>query len=796
VAGIFLGYKLDLPPLLLLLGLVPLTWLFFSRRNWKRIILASLGIFLFIAAALYAYSSLYSVDAGKIHFYNDSGPAQIKGMVATDPDVRDKSTRLTLSATAISVDNVWRQVGGKVLVFVPRYPEYKYGDVLQLTGELQTPPLLDDFDYRGYLAHQGIYTTMSFPQIDKLDDGKGFKPLAWIYSLRGKLSRTLADVLPEPQASLAQGILLGMRGNIPADLNQDFVRSGTSHILAISGANISIMAGILLGVGIWLFGRKRYLYIWLALAAIWFYTVITGLNPPVVRGAIMASIFLVAEALGRQRSAAAALTLAAAVMMGVQPYVLGDASFQLSFMAMAGLIFIYPVFRDYGRKIISSRIGDEGVLASLANLTVDTSSATLAAIVAVWPLIAYYFGLFSLVGPLATFLAMPVLPLIIATGTLAAMVGLVSLTVAQVLGWVSWPFLSYMILVVRGLGTPSISSVKVGWINPAFIIGYYVGLAVLILVYGKKGKLRSLVSGTAGFMKESVSSPSGFAQSVKWTIGPLLVLAVLVAYTAVTMPGDNLRVSFLNVGQGDAILIQKGNRQILIDGGPSPQAVTTELSRQMPFWDRDIDLVVLTHPHIDHLAGLVEVLQRYRVKQVLYPPLDDASSAYAEWVGLIKDKGIKSTIAGAGEQIDLGAGIILEVLNPQPELVTGSISDMDNNSMVLMLKDGRVSFLLTADIMSETEMELLRDRADLSGTVLKVAHHGSDTSSTAQFLAVVDPRAAVISVGAENKYGLPDESVVARLGEKVGPANLYRTDTDGTINFTTDGERLWVVEGK
>jgi competence protein ComEC len=255
-------------------------------------------------------------------------------------------------------------------------------------------------------------------------------------------------------------------------------------------------------------------------------------------------------------------------------------------------------------------------------------------------------------------------------------------------------------------------------------------------------------------------------------------------------------VSFLNVGEGDTILIQKGNRQVLIDGGPSPQAITMELGKQMPFWDRTIDLVVLTHSHQDHLAGLIEVMRRYRVRQVLRTDTDGSSAAYDEWVKLIEEEGVKSTIASAGQQIDLGDGIVIEVLNPQPELITGSPSDVDNNSVALMLKDGKVSFLLAADIMSDTEWELIRARTDLAGTVLKVAHHGSDTSTTREFLSVVDPRVAVISVGEGNKFGLPDSTVVARLEQKVGQGNVYRTDVDGTINFTTDGERLWVEAGK
>ncbi len=796
VAGIFLGYKLNLPLWLGLVGLIPLTLLFFTRQYRKPVILAGLGIIIFVVAAVYSYSSLYAIDDSKVWFYNDRGIVEIEGTVAGDPDVRDTSTRINLSTAAIRTDSERRDIGGTVLLIVPRYPAYKYGDVLWVTGELETPPQLDDFDYRGYLAHQGIHATMLYPRVEVLGAVHDFQPLAWVYSLRGKLSQTLAEVLPEPQASLARGVLLGIRGNIPQELRDDFSRSGTAHLLAISGLHLGIMAGIMLGVGLWLFGRRHYLYVWLALGGVWLYTVITGMNPPVVRGAIMASLFLFAEALGRQRSGIVALTFAAAVMVGVHPYILGDASFQLSFLAMAGLVFIFPVLRNAGRQAVIRLLGEQGPIVSTVNVVVDTLSATLGAIIAVWPVVAYYFGIVSLVGPLATFLALPALPGIIVTGTLAAAVGLASLAVAQVIGWLAWLFLSYLLLVVGGFGSASISSVGVDSIHPAVIWGYYLILAAAIWFHGYRSRLRSLMSGAAGRMKSGLSISFGLTGAGKWLIVPLLVLAVMVSSAAVTMPDDDLCVSFLDIGEGDAVLIQKGSRQILVDGGPSPQAITLGLGSRMPFWDRTIDLVVLTHPHQDHLAGLVEVLRRYRVEQVLCPDLDYASPLYDEWSKLIEEKGIKSTFACAGQQIGLGDGILIKVLNPLANLMVGSQSDVDNNSVVLRLTAGDISFLLTGDIMSETERELIRERADIAAAVLKVAHHGSATSTTREFLAVVSPQVAVICCGADNRFGHPDAGVLSRLEEEVGADNIYRTDEQGTIDFITDGEVLWVEVGR
>jgi competence protein ComEC len=280
---------------------------------------------------------------------------------------------------------------------------------------------------------------------------------------------------------------------------------------------------------------------------------------------------------------------------------------------------------------------------------------------------------------------------------------------------------------------------------------------------------------------------------IKWALFPLLLVAILVWIAAITTPDSELHVFFLDVGQGDAILIRTpSHHHILIDGGPSPEAITTELGSRLPFWSRTIDLVVLTHPHNDHIAGLVEVLRRYEVKQVLEGGMECDSPAYSEWLKLIEDKGIKRTIARAGQRIELGAGIWLDILHPPPDLLQGTDSDIDNNGIVLRLVYGEISFLLTADIYQEGEQCLLGQGVELESTVLKVAHHGADTSSSPSFLDAVSPQLAVISVGEDNLYGLPDQEVRDRLEQRLGQDRVYLTSERGTIELISDGHKLWL----
>jgi competence protein ComEC len=794
VFGIFLGSKVSIPLFALPFGLLPLLFIPLAPNSKKTLIVAALCLFALLGGSLRFASSLPQIDEHSLCFYNDKGTAEMQGMVADEPDVGSRSCSLKLSASGIGIDAETEEVSGTALIQLPRYPAYHYGDMLRVTGELETPAPFDGFDYRSYLAQQGIYSVIYYPKVEVLDTGQGFKPLEWLYSFRGQLSDSLAQALPEPQGSLAQGILLGVRSNIPDSLSEAFSRTGTAHLLAISGLHVGIVIGMVLISGVLLFGRHRSIYIWLAFVTIWLYVLLTGMRPPVVRAAIMGSLFLVAEYLGRQRNAITALAFAAAVMVGIQPQILWSVSFQLSFLAMAGLILLFPYFQAWGRRGVMALSGDRESLTTAGNFVTDALALSLAAIVATWPLIAYNFGVVSLVGLPATFFSLPALPAIIVTAALVAFAGLFAPLLAQILGWIAWVFLSYLLFVVQAFDALPFSSFEVG-VQPWHIWVYYVVLALIMVYVSRREQL-------AGFSSRLASGARRMAGGVgrtwsrfprKWAIPPLLIAAILVWSVLLTMPDDKLHVSFLDVGQGDAILVQQGSQQVLIDGGPDPQRINLELSEKLPFWDRTIELMVSTQPHSDHITGLVEVLERYKVEQVFEPGVPYDSSVYHQWIELVEQKGIKHEIARAGQEIDLGNGLKMEVLNPPEEFFQGTSSDVDNNGVVLRLTSGNVSFLLTADIREEAEFELVRQRANLTSTVLKAAHHGSKTSTTPQFLAAVDPEIAVISAGADNPFGHPSAEVVERLEEKLGEDRVYLTSEDGTIEFITDGERLWVM---
>lgn len=799
VIGIFLGSKFALPWAVIFIGLLPLCLIPFLLNYRRQLILAGFCLLSLFGGCLRFQASLPAIDEHHLQFYNEKGTSVIEGMVCTEPDPGNTASVFQFSTSKLQMNGASIEASGKALVNVFRYPEYHYGDILRITGNLETPSQSDDFNYKDYLARQGIYTIINYPRIEILDIDKGLKPLAWIYSLRNRLSQSLSQALPEPQASLAQGILLGMRGNIPYSLNQAFSRTGTAHVLAISGINITIVIGMLLAAGIWLFGKRYSIYIWLALLVIWLYTLLTGMNPPVVRGAIMGSLFLLAEFLGRQSSAITALTFAAAVMVGVEPQVLWDASFQLSFLAMAGLIFISPHLQAWSRKGVMAAAGKKGTAASLGNFIVDSFAVTLAAMLATWPIIAYYFHIVSFVGLPATFFAVLALPGIIITSGLVAGVGLIAPILAQVIGWASWFFISYFMLVVRAFDAVPFSSIRLENIEAWQILLYYAMLAVIAAAIYYRNQIAGLFRLTVSKISPWITKASGFFSKVpkKWVLSPLLITAIFIWIAILNTPDDKLHVSILDVGQGDAILIQTPSHQnILIDGGPSPRSIDLELSKKLPFWDRTFDLVILTEPQADHMTGLTEVLRNYKVQQVFEPDIPYDSTTYQQWLSLVESEEVVHKIAHAGQQIELGDGIKVDVLHPPSPLLQGTSDDVNNNSLSLRLSWNSVSFLFTSDISKEAEWYLIAQRANLKSTVLKVAHHGSLTSTSEQFLAAVNPEIAVVSVGTDNRFALPRAEVVDRLVTRVGSDRLYFTSTQGTIEFITDGKRLWLKHDK
>lgn len=270
--------------------------------------------------------------------------------------------------------------------------------------------------------------------------------------------------------------------------------------------------------------------------------------------------------------------------------------------------------------------------------------------------------------------------------------------------------------------------------------------------------------------------------------GIAVAIAVIPAFRLFYHLNTELEVDFLDVGQGDAILIKTPfGQNILIDGGPD-NSVLNELAKNLPWWDRRIDLMILTHPHDDHVAGLIDVIKRYNVEKILYTGVIHSAPNYLAWLELIKENKVPLIIIDRPQTVKLGEDCELRIIYPGQSLLGREVNNLNNSSLVIKLIYGRTGFLLTGDIETEVEQELAKSGADLSADVLKVSHHGSDASNSQEFLEKVKAKIAVIQVGKDNDFGHPSLRVIKRL-EKTG-ARVFRVDLDGTVKITSDGENI------
>jgi competence protein ComEC len=771
--GIYLGSLFHLPAWVPGAAAVGCVAASFALRERPRAQLTT-ACLLILSLGLWRYDLARPILVpGPLAAYNDGDGVTFRGLVVNDPVPRDRSANLQVSVHELKAQQAWMPMRGQVSVQVPSYETYRFGDELEIHGKLETPSDSEGFSYRTYLARQGIHSLLRYPRITLLARNQGQPLPAVLYAVKRRTQSVISTILPEPEAALLTGILVGSDEGIPRSLMDKFRATGTAHIIAISGFNLTLISAALVRVTSRFL--QRYTALVVAVGAIALYTVLVGAEPPVVRAAIMGGLSALALIVGRQSDALTSLLAAAWLMTAWQPFALWEIGAQLSFFSSLGLILylgrLRKAFEDVMCRFVSMETADRA-----AQLLDKGLFDTLAAMTTTLPVMVYHFGHFSPLSLIPNLLILPVQPMIMYLGSTAAIAGLAYLPVGQVLGWASWLLLTYTIRAVEIAANWIHTSETARGVHPAVPLTYYGLLALFTL-----SPARRLISADA--VKRLLRK--GTVR--KAVISALVIVLVLVWVAVTSLPDGRLHVTFLDVGQGDAILIQTpAGHRLLIDGGPSPAALLASLGRYLPFWDRRIDIIMLSHPHDDHVRGLLAVVERYQVRQAFVSDVSHDSSVYEQWRQKLDDRGIPLLAIQHPLQVDFGDGPTMEVLPPD----TSHHVSLDETSLVAHLSWQNASFLFSGDLEADGVLELCDAGWPLACTVLKVPHHGSDGAVNEDLLAVAGPDLAIISVGADNRFGHPAEETLARL-EDAGVQTL-RTDQAGTVKITTDGERYWV----
>ena len=733
------------------------------RRPWKLAFLL-IPAFIFLGAARYqAQQPVITPD--HIAYYNDDPrKIYITGVISEPPDVRDTYINLRLDVDAVDVGKGDLPAHGPLLVRLTNEYELNYGDRVRVRGQVRTPPENEEFSYRDYLALQGLHSILSTNAVTVIPFG-GHTDLipALIYRIRASLLRRVRLLFPEPEASLLAGILLGEDNAMPADLQEAFKNTGTSHIIAISGFNIAIIAAIFVTLLSRFFGKR-----WgalLAILGIAFYTLLVGASPSVVRAAIMGTLSIMAGQIGRRNLALNMLAVTAGIMAVADPFVLWDVGFQLSFMATLGLVlYAQPMQETVSDFLIRHfpKLPVEKIIGPLS----DYFLLTLAAQITTLPISAYHFQRISLVSIIANPVILPAQPPVMVLSGLAVLLSRLYMPLGQVYAWIAWPFPAYTIRMVEFFNGLPGGVLPLEDFSLLAVLLFYLILG--LLTFGSGPRLKKF----RAVLRPTVS------------LSLLMIFTVLTWRSVLNIPDGRLHLTVLDVGSADALLITTpSGRLVLVNGGPSPSRLADQLGRRLPPFDRRLDYLVVASTLEDEVAALPRTLEGLKPLNVFWAGNGQASFSSQKLEDWLSDRAVPTHLAQPGDELDLGDGAKLRALAVSP---SGAILEIEWHNFRALLPIG-VNFDMYEQIKYGQQLGPV--------TVLLLSQSGYAPANPEEWLTNVYPQIAVLSVAAGDPDGLPAPEPLKTL--KNVNANLFRTDANGWIDIASDGQNTSVeVEKK
>lgn len=734
-----------------------------------------------IALVAFAVGGLRQVlvpGASDIALYNGAS-GTITGLVIEEPVIRDDRAQLRVQADSIFVRNDWYETAGFVLVETDRTVSIAYGDHIRATGRLATPATWDSFSYADYLARQGVYSFMRNAGVEVLGSGYGSTLQSLLIQFKQTLRDKINRALPEPQAGLLVGILLGDEQGISPALEDDFRRVGAAHIIAISGFNMVVISAIVMRVfgSFWGSGKTPA-----ALGAILFiavYSLLVGAGGGILRAALMSSLLVIGQQLRRKTFVPSSLAFATLCLSMFDPNVLLDIGFQLSLFAVLGLgLFADPLSRRF-RGLLERRFSPAAAQLMHSALN-EPLIVSIAAQLATLPLIVLYFGRLSLVALPVNILIVPVQAAILLLGLLAAGVSLLAPVIGTVIFWCVMVLLSWSIEIVRGFAQFDFAEIALNF-DPRLIQAYYVLLIGGAMIAASRPQFWTRIAAAARQRRMTLLVLSA----------SFLILALMVAMCASRRDG-RLHLWALDLGHSNAFLLETpGGAQVLVDGGRFPSRLLTALGDRMPFYDREIEVLAITHPDEWDIAALNSVLERYTVGVALTNGQPNRSPGFQAVTRRLAEAGVRQEIVTTGYTIDFGDGVTIQVLHPpEPPRITDRLTD---HVLVLRVIHGDVSVLLTSDLSAAGQVMMLQQGISPQASVMQIPQHGSARAIDSQFLALAQPQIALLQSDIANSRGDPDPDTLALLRDLDAANRLFRTDQMGAIHIVSDGVRVQVA---
>jgi competence protein ComEC len=692
-------------------------------------------------------------------YVNTSGEFEI--VLEEDPLPRGSGFRARARVERIDLGGgaEFHNLKGAVLAEFQALPEsggIRYGDHLQASGFLKPPPDIEGFDYAGYLARQGVYGVVSDPVIHSVVREGANPVVSTLFAFRRKALAVLRILFPEPESALLAGILLGEESEIPSPLEEAFSRTGTSHIVAISGFNISIIAGIFLSLTQ---GLPRRVPGWLlAAAGIALYTVLVGAAASVVRSAIMGGMAIFARQMGRRSHGLTSLAFAGAAMTFVNPWTLWDIGFQLSFAATLGLLLYADPLQNGFERLLLRRFSKEHAR-SAASAAGEIFLMTFAAQITTLPLMLFYFNNLSLSAFLVNPLILSVQPMVMVGGGLALLLGMLWLPAGRALAWAGWAPTAYTIRVVEwGAGLSRLWQ-PIGAVSPLVIGGYFTVLFAL----------------TADSVRRRLPRwewGKNAAEKIVSAAPPILAAGAFLAWGAYfRLPDGRLHLTMLS-GGGEALLLRAPvGGTVLLNGGGDPNLVIAGLGHILGFGPQRLDWIVVGSDAWESTTALADVAARFEIGGVVIPAgTDRTGMTLAAFFARCSADLVPIYEADEGFQMELGGGAILRVLMRSGE------------GLVLSVESGMARWLILDGLNEEEGRRLLSQGRVPSAQIVLFPFSVKKTGGLADWLREVRPLAGL--------WPYADD-----LGWPEG-IELLRADAHGWVDLSTDGERMWVKAEK